>query len=294
MTIENLGNLTLRINGPDEREYAHANFDLWNTPYDATVSVHFLTKINFDLSSDLVDDKFPYAVIIHNTGEDLSTRNVDSFDVTVPDDGYYELTTLIFPTTDYIENVLGYMPGTLVTEDVNTSIIAANIECDNKISFKVLTYTQDDESGYYNHIWVGWQDISLTDILTLLDEARDINPKELTIKKCTASAFVYDNLYKCYISKSLDLLNAYSGDAGFCSGNSLCNNSLDKYKSEIQIRDYLWMAINVIKYCIQNCQYLKALKILNCVTTCAGVCSDIKITKSNPKSYSGCGCGKRN
>jgi hypothetical protein len=101
-----------------------------------------------------------------------------------------------------------------------------------------------------------------------------------------------DNLYKCYISKATDLLNIYSGDANFCANNSLCRDSLGTHKSEIQIRDYLWMAINVIKYCIQNCQYLKALKVLNCVTTCAGICSDIKVkTLSTSK---GCGCNKRN
>jgi len=49
------------------------------------------------------------------------------------------------------------------------------------------------------------------------------------------------------------------------------------------------MAINVIKYCIQNCQYLKALKVLNCVTTCAGVCSEDAVSS---KTLKGCGCNK--
>jgi len=51
------------------------------------------------------------------------------------------------------------------------------------------------------------------------------------------------------------------------------------------------MAINVINYCIQNCQYLKALKILDCVSTCSGICADVKTTTT--KTRSGCGCGKR-
>ena len=101
-----------------------------------------------------------------------------------------------------------------------------------------------------------------------------------------------DNLYKCYISKSNDLLNIYSGDSGFCGTGSLCRDTLDKHKSEIQIRDYLWMAVNIINYCVQNCQYLKALKVLNCVSSCSGICSDIKVT--NNKITKGCGCGKRN
>ena len=295
MTIENLGGLTLRINGPEEESYAQIDYSLANMPYDGTVSIHFVTKVNFDLSAELVDNRSPYAIIVHNTGEDLSTRNVDSFDVTVPEDGYYEVVTLVLPTTTYVEDGLGYTPGSPVMDNLNTNIIAAEVNENNVVCFKTLTHAQDEENGYYSHIWTGWKDIALNEILVLVEAAEEAgNLEEITIKKHTKSAFVMDNLYKCYISKANDLLNIYSGDSGLCSGNSLCKDSLDKHKSEIQIRDYLWMAINVIKYCIQNCQYLKALKVLNCVTTCAGICSDIKVTKSNPKLYKGCGCGKRN
>ncbi len=294
MTTENLGNLTLRVNGPDVEEYAITDFSLSNIPYDGAVSVHFVTKVNFDLTAELVDNRSPYAIIIHNTGEDLTTRNVDSFDVDVPEDGYYEIVTLIFPTTTFIEDGLGFTPGSPVTSNLNTNIIAAEVKEDNSVCFKTLTHAQDTDAGYYEHIWTGWEDIALNDILVMLEEAEESGIQEdITVCKQTQSAFVYDNLYKCYISKANDLLNIYSGDSGFCGTGSMCKDSLNKYKSEIQIRDYLWMAINVIKYCIQNCQYLKALKILNCVSTCAGICSDIKITKSNTKTSKGCGCSKR-
>lgn len=291
MTIENLGNLTLRINGPEIEEYGYLTFDLYNIPYDASVSFHFIAKVNTDLTSQLLENKSPYKIIIHNTGEDISTRNVDSFDVDVPEDGYYEVTTLVVPTVDYIENVLGFTPGSKVTSDVNTSIIAVDVK-DNTVCFKILTYTQDEGENYYEHIWVGWEDISLVEVLTLLEESN--SSRDTSIHKYTQSTFVYDNLFKCYINKASDLLNIYAGDSGLCSGSSLCGDSLNKYKSEIQIRDYLWMAINVIKYCIQNCQYLKALKILNCVSTCSGICSGSKITKSKVKTLGGCGCNKRN
>lgn len=292
MTIENLGNLILRVNGPDASTYAYTDYSLTNIPYDGAVSVHFVTKINFDLSAELVDNRSPYAIIVHNTGEEIQTRNVDSFDVTVPEDGYYEIITLVFPTTTYVEDGLGYVVGSPVFDNLSTNIIAAEVRDNNVVCFKTLTHAQDPDSGYHEHIWTGWQDIALNDILVLLEQAEESkDPDEITVKKYTNSAFVLDTLYKCYISKANELLNVYSGDSGFCSGNSLCRDSLDKHKSEIQIRDYLWMAINVIKYCVQNCQYLKALKVLNCVTTCAGICSDITITK--PKTPRGCGCGKR-
>lgn len=289
----NQGNIIMQIEGPDMSLYEVPVYDLYNIPYDAGISLHFITKINFDLTAELLDNKSPYAIIIHNTGEDITTRNADIFEATFPGDGYYELTSLIIPTKQYIEDVLGYVPGSEVKDNLNANIIAADVE-DGNICFKILTHAQDEEQGYYGHIWANWVDISLNEILLLLEQyGEQCCEDEATIKKYTKSLFLYDNLYKCYISKANDLLNVYSGDSNFCSNSSLCRNSLDQHKSEIQIRDYLWMAINVIKYCIQNCQYLKALKILNCVSTCAGICSDI-INTTPTKVSSGCGCNKRN
>lgn len=294
MIIENLGNLTLRINGPDVEEYANYDYSLDEIPYDAAVSFHFITKINSDLTAELLDGKSPYEIIIHNTGEEIQDRNIDSFEVTVPEDGYYEITTLIIPTIDYVDGVLGYSPGSIVKENLNKNIIAVEIK-DNKVCLKILEHALDLESGLNAHIWTGWKCISLPEVLTMLElaENRDYyDSEETNVKKFSASAFIYDNLYNCYIKRSTELISKYVGDSGFCGTNSMCDDSLKKYKSEIQIRDYLWMAINVIKYCIQNCQYLKALKILGCVSSCDGICSDIKTTKLKTKKIGGCGCGK--
>lgn len=289
MITENLG--ILRVNGPEIEEYAYTDFSLENIPYDGAVSLHFITKINSDLTAELVGNS-PNTIIIHNPGEDITTRNVDSFDAEVPGDGYYEIVTLVLPTTTYIEDGLGFTVGSKVTSHLNTNIIAAEVKDDNSICLKILTHAQDEEEGYYEHIWTGWKDIDLTDVLILLEQIEEQGGyNDTTVKKYTQSAFVFDTLYKCYISKAENLLKAYVGDSGFCSGNSLCRDQLSKYKSEIQIRDYLWMAINVINYCIQNCQYLKALKILDCVSTCSGICADVKTTTT--KTRSGCGCGKR-
>lgn len=294
MIIENLGNLTMRVNGPEMEEYSYFNFNSYNIPYDGSVSLHFITKIDFDLTAKVLEDKIPYKTIIHNTGEDITTRVADNFEVTVPDDGYYEISTLILPTTSYIEDGLGFYPGSEVIGNIQTNIIAAKVESDGEISFKILTKTQDSEKNYYSYIWAGWQDISLDQILELVEEAEEsdsLSLEEVTVLKYNQSAFIFDNLFQCYISKAMDLLSKYSGDSGFCASSQLCPDGVNKYKSEIQIRDYLWMAINVIKYCIQNCQYLKALQILNCVTTCSGICAGTKINNTKVKSK-GCGCGK--
>ena len=290
MTTTNLGNLVLRINGPDIEDYAYTDFSLENIPYDGSVSLHFITKINFDLTADLVG-KSPNTIIVHNAEGTLDSRKVDSFDVELPADGYYEIITLVLPTTDYVEHGLGFAIGSKVTSNLNTNIIAAEVKDNNTVCLKILTHSQDEDSGYYEHIWTGWKDIDLTDVLVMLEQIEEHCGNDITIKKYTQSAFVFDNLYKCYIKRAEELLKDYTGDSSFCSGNSLCKDSLDK--SKIQIRDYLWMAINVINYCIQNCQYLKALKILNCVSTCSGICADVKTTGKTKKVKGGCGCNKR-
>ena len=140
MTTENLGNLILRINGPDIDEYAYTDFSLFNIPYDGAVSYHFITKVNADLTVELLENKSPYAVIVHNTGEDIVTRNADSIDVSVPEDGYYEIVTLVIPTTTYIEYGLGFTPGSPVTYGLNTNIIAADVT-DGKVCLKILEHT---------------------------------------------------------------------------------------------------------------------------------------------------------
>lgn len=140
MTIENLGNLYLRINGPEIEEYANIDYSLDNIPYDGAVTLYFITKVNFDLSAELLENKSPYAVIIHNTGETIYTRNTDSIEVQVPADGYYEVVALVIPTTTYIEDGLGYTEGSSVKDNLNTNIIAAEVKEDNTVCFKILTH----------------------------------------------------------------------------------------------------------------------------------------------------------
>jgi len=156
MTTENLGNLTVRINGPDLEEYASSDFDLQNIPYDGAVSIYFVTKINFDLTTELVEDKSPYTIIVHNVSDDIYTRNVDSFDIVMPDDGYYEIISLIIPTKIYVEDGLGYIPGSNVKDNLDTNIIVADVSNEDNICFKILQHTYNPEEGYYSHTWTEW------------------------------------------------------------------------------------------------------------------------------------------
>jgi len=61
-------------------------------------------------------------------------------------------------------------------------------------------------------VWNSWKDITLDEILLMLE-----NKEDTAIKELTKSAFVYDTIYKCYITRSQELLNKYTGESGFCS-----------------------------------------------------------------------------
>ena len=292
MTIENLGNQKVRINGPCINEYAKTDLSLTNIPYDGAITVYFITKINQDLTLELLDNKSPYMIIVHNVGDDIYTRNADSFEVELPSDGYYEITALVIPTVTFIEDGLGIMPGADVSGNVHTNIIAANIN-ETGVSFYTLTRTNSTNEDPYQYMWANWKSITIDEILELIakeEEANTLNSNTVTVQQYTKSAFMFDNLYACYIKRAQNLLNVFASDKNFCAEGSLCSESANKYKYDIQLRDYLWMAVNVISYCIQNGQYLKALKVLNCVSSCGNICKD---TKSKLKQISqGCGCGK--
>ena len=59
------------------------------------------------------------------------------------------------------------------------------------------------------------------------------------------------------------------------------------FKLDILNRDIVWMAINAIKYCIEQQQFFRAQKLLEHIETCWGICKD---TNNINKSNKGCGC----
>ncbi len=49
-----------------------------------------------------------------------------------------------------------------------------------------------------------------------------------------------------------------------CTSN--CNDFAKNNQSDIQLRDYYWMALNAVKYANELGNYCKALQLLNCVS----------------------------
>lgn len=106
-----------------------------------------------------------------------------------------------------------------------------------------------------------------------LQELIDVNPKVSEIKFDYYYYFSTCNLRKCFIQICKDILNQKA---------SACDPHPDA--SLTYKRDLLWTALNVIKYMTEMGQYDEALRLLEEITTCNGLCPPSKTCK--------CGCGR--
>lgn len=102
------------------------------------------------------------------------------------------------------------------------------------------------------------------------------------VKECrTLNSFWFDdnvfsiyNLIKCYLIRARNELNDYIKSN--CGG--ACKN---KGVSEA---DILFIAIVILKDLICKCDYIEAQRILNAISKCGGLCSNLKVRTVN------CGC----
>lgn len=109
-----------------------------------------------------------------------------------------------------------------------------------------------------------------------IEQIAEVNPENTTINKVIADSFSICALKECYYNIAKKLLS------------ELCPLSCSKeeFKEDIFKRDLIWMAINVITYCVELGDYESAMVFLKQIETCGGVCP--QEDKSN--KHSGCGC----
>lgn len=137
----------------------------------------------------------------------------------------------------------------------------------------------DDYKNYYDTIYILENDkvyklintefIEIS-IETLLQE----DFSKSTIKQCDVDLFFIGNLQQCYINRCKNILNDVLYE---------CPTKSD----DTQIRDILWMTINVLNYLIDFKQYEEAQRILENFNKCGRYCNPQK-----PKNKINCGCSK--
>lgn len=264
---------------------------LYDPSYDESATLSLVYKIDSNGQEQLLD----MSASIHIDSE--GQYDSDSFTLTSPSDGWYKVVTYFFPTKTSLENLgmidnfkeqdyqhdWSHMNRSNMLRNDTTMILAGSPE-----GFWFLGRQNVANTPAILYKW-----LEVTDINDLIDEltTRGIENDYVygtNIKAVVNDYFSYCNLYKCFIKKAEALLDSYKG----CGGtNRLCSKSTDDVKCkstisdyDVQIRDYLWMVITAIKYAIECEDYRKANKLLSCITTCNGICDEVKQTST------GCGC----
>lgn len=115
-----------------------------------------------------------------------------------------------------------------------------------------------------------------------LEEILEINQENTTLIKTSLHTFELCHLEECFFKLCMYLLeNMPCTDPCF-------TDKAKGFAGEILNRDIVWMALNTIKYCIEQQQFYRAQKILERVETCWGICRDLD--NINSTQYKGCGC----
>ena len=115
-----------------------------------------------------------------------------------------------------------------------------------------------------------------------LGEILEVNQTNTTLIKTSLHTFELCHLEECFFKLCMYLLdNMPCTDPCF-------TEKMKGFAGEILNRDIIWMALNAIKYCIEQQQFFRAQKILERVETCWGICRDLD--NVNSTQYKGCGC----
>jgi hypothetical protein len=179
------------------------------------------------------------------------TGVVDESDFDMSTDGLYKVTHIILPTDTWLTLAISK----------------------NGISTYTLIYYYDTTAKVIKKYTSGVS----TEVT--IDELLEVNASDTTtIIRADKNTFCLCRLNQCFYKLCKAL---------FSSLPSKCYNKLDENKSMIYNRDIIWMAINIIKYLIEQSQYYEAQRILEEVTQCGSICNNIIVDKN---SGGGCGC----
>ncbi len=215
-------------------------------------SVNAITSITYDNTRTLVESDITEHNVSHNDTTDVDTNITDESTLTFGSDGLYEVTHIILPTKDYVT--------TYIEQGLTTLFPNGIYYLDNK---KIYKYGSNEE----------------IEVAVLVE----LNTTGTTIIKETKNTFSLCHLQDCFYNLCKKLLS------NLCGCNKDCNKT-STYSEDIFNRDLIWMAINVIKYAINEGQYYEAQRLLESIDNCGNICS--QFDSDNNLNTSGCGCNR--
>lgn len=267
-------------------EYSETSTLYYPTWEDSGV-LTLVYKINIDGSTTLVDFDIRLHVI-----DNRPQREV--YNLPNLKDGWYKVKSYILPTKDFLislgmedgYNDTVYQQYWEGTENAFRKGHTMTLAIDNSGIYyqgRKLNISPYTSGAYY--YWVR------ADVVDVVDEFLTRGSENgfvygTNVRLIEEDFFTTCYLYKCFINRAQSLLNSYRGcygNSGICNSTLKCKDNIDDL--QIQIRDYIWMTLNAIKYAIECEDYYTANNLLNCLNTCAGICN-------NGEEDSDCGCGK--
>lgn len=217
-------------------------------------------------SAALAKDKFKYSetlsidVLQHNKSKTpvlqtpVFTKHEDiTKPVTIPVsfDGWFTVLHIVLPTKEWFDRESSKETGSLI--NLYDTIYYSD-------GFSIFKYHNGIKS-----------EATVTEVV-------ERNPDNTTIYKVCENYVSICFLNRCYISLCQKILN----DRAFTE----CYNKNDIDPDLIFRRDYVWMALNVIRYLVQFEQLAEAERIISKLGGCNGLCKDE--FKSMPSNRCGC------
>lgn len=161
---------------------------------------------------------------------------------TMSKDGYYTITHLILPTTEWLQNEL----------QKEESILDGTMG--------IYVTDGDKIYHYFNN------ELNIVESQIMIE----INDEDTTISRVSVDTFSICYLYKCYIDLCKQILNNL---------NIRCIGNNDNLRQETFNRDFLWMSINIIKYHVEFDKLLEAQRLIEKLDKCGSLCSNTALNK---------------
>lgn len=220
---------------------------------DSDVTVKGRFKYSDTVSIDLLQhnksDEYELQIPVY------TLHDSESKQVTLPVkfDGWFTVLHIVLPSKDWFDRELAKETG-------------------SSLPLYDTVYYSDGENLF--------KYINGTSTTATIEEVAERNTEETTISKTCENYVSICFLNKCYLSLCQQILE----DRGLspCWDKNTVDTDL------VFRRDYVWMAINVIKYMVQFEQLAEAERIIERISNCNGLCkSEFKRMPSH-----GCGCSR--
>lgn len=218
--------------------------------YTDSITLNTLTSITSDGVETLLDSQ----VVDH------VKYPVDSSEFVISKDGLYGISHIILPSQIWLDYIK------------STDISVLNL-------YSIVYYFNTVTNKYYKEVAGVSTEVTMSEILAADYANPAVGEKGTTIIRADKNTFVMTYLNECFNSICKSLLTSLPKS---------CNR--DNLTSLVFNRDLLWMAINVIKYCLDTSQLYEAQRYLEEVTRCNNWCDGT--FNINLINSSGCGCNK--